>query len=283
MWSSERIRNRGPPRGQHRCPGRAQPGPGRRARPPSFSRPCPSPAPATGGDGLIPLVVLLQDDHDPLPALAARLGRPIALWPIAVDAEHEHGVAWGAGPEAFRGALRRSCGKDCRGEAEVEAAEDPAGAPPLLRYVCARPGLQECSLPGARVLRALGEGVTGVRWGPAVYRPSGGVLEIEVVAGDGPTEARLDRTAREGAPEAVGLRFERRPADHVARSRLDADSLDTVAQAFASGYYDSPRRTTVRELAEELGLSPTAVHERMRRGESRAVRALWDALRGSGS
>ncbi|WP_331232441.1 helix-turn-helix domain-containing protein [Natronorarus salvus] len=47
---------------------------------------------------------------------------------------------------------------------------------------------------------------------------------------------------------------------------LTEPQLDGLTLAFDRGYFDSPRRTTLEELADELGVSRPAVSDRLRRG-----------------
>lgn len=68
--------------------------------------------------------------------------------------------------------------------------------------------------------------------------------------------------------------------DHLAQQsapgRSTAGSLttiqrETLVEAFRRGYYDSPRRVTLEDLAEEFGVSPRAVSQRLRRGVANLV------------
>ena len=52
---------------------------------------------------------------------------------------------------------------------------------------------------------------------------------------------------------------------------------DALVTAYEAGYFEEPRGTSLEVLAEELGISPTAVGGRIRRGTSRLVeRTLID-------
>jgi len=46
---------------------------------------------------------------------------------------------------------------------------------------------------------------------------------------------------------------------------------DTLVTAYEAGYFEEPRGTSLQALAEDLGISPTAVGGRIRRGTSRLV------------
>ena len=57
-----------------------------------------------------------------------------------------------------------------------------------------------------------------------------------------------------------------------AREMTDAQRA-LVERAFEAGYFDIPRRITLAELADELGISDQAANERLRRGLSTLVEA----------
>lgn len=61
---------------------------------------------------------------------------------------------------------------------------------------------------------------------------------------------------------------------------LTDDQRRTIRSAFAAGYFDDPRRTTLEELAEEFDVSPRAVSKRMRRGLRNLVAATVGAENG---
>jgi predicted DNA binding protein len=46
---------------------------------------------------------------------------------------------------------------------------------------------------------------------------------------------------------------------------------ETLVTAYEAGYFEEPRDTSLQELADELGISPTAVGGRIRRGTSRLI------------
>lgn len=61
---------------------------------------------------------------------------------------------------------------------------------------------------------------------------------------------------------------------------LDADLVtekqrEAIEAAIESGYYDSPRRADLAELAEHIGVSQSAVSQRLNSAESTLVRALY--------
>ncbi|NEU55878.1 bacterio-opsin activator domain-containing protein [Halorussus sp. MSC15.2] len=54
---------------------------------------------------------------------------------------------------------------------------------------------------------------------------------------------------------------------------LTGQQRRTIVAAFAAGYFDEPRGTTLEELSEEFDISPRAVAKRMRRGLRNLVAA----------
>jgi hypothetical protein len=61
-------------------------------------------------------------------------------------------------------------------------------------------------------------------------------------------------------------------AGQAERGVLTDLQAETLACAVAAGYFDVPRRTTLVELAQELGVSDTAVSQRLRRGVGNVLR-----------
>lgn len=54
---------------------------------------------------------------------------------------------------------------------------------------------------------------------------------------------------------------------------LTKEQYDALVAAVRSGYYEVPRRTSVEELGEALGISSNAVSQRLRRGTDTALRS----------
>jgi predicted DNA binding protein len=61
------------------------------------------------------------------------------------------------------------------------------------------------------------------------------------------------------------------------RAGLTDAQRDALVTAYEAGYFEEPRATSLQALAEDLGISPTAVGGRIRRGTSRLIeRTLID-------
>jgi len=57
-------------------------------------------------------------------------------------------------------------------------------------------------------------------------------------------------------------------------SKLTGKQLETLLLAYKSGYFDDPRRVTLRELAQMLGLSPSTVKEHLRKAQKKVFEEL---------
>lgn len=56
--------------------------------------------------------------------------------------------------------------------------------------------------------------------------------------------------------------------------KLTDKQLEVLLFAYKSGYFDNPRRITLRELAQILGLSPSTVKEHLRKAERKILEEL---------
>ncbi len=79
--------------------------------------------------------------------------------------------------------------------------------------------------------------------------------------------------ARETGFEFDVLTFHQGRADpeHARPNDLTDEQREALVAAYEQGYFDEPRETSLEELAESLGLSPTAVSGRIRRGMKSAL------------
>ena len=57
-------------------------------------------------------------------------------------------------------------------------------------------------------------------------------------------------------------------------SKLTGKQLETLLLAYKSGYFDSPRRVTLRDLAEMLNLSPSTVKEHLRKAQRKILEEI---------
>ncbi|MEA5408415.1 helix-turn-helix domain-containing protein [Haloarculaceae archaeon H-GB2-1] len=104
----------------------------------------------------------------------------------------------------------------------------------------------------------------GIRVRSVVSRDDGWGLQLQV-----PDRAALVRYRKSCVDAGVTFdvdRLSRDAADERPRcSVLTPEQLETVRLAHEMGYFDVPRTTSQQELATVLGVSPSAVSERLRR------------------
>ena len=65
----------------------------------------------------------------------------------------------------------------------------------------------------------------------------------------------------------VRLKHVRSFASGLPKHNLTVKQMEATSMAFRSGYYDIPRKTTVTEMSERLGIRRVAMQERLRRAE----------------
>ncbi len=62
------------------------------------------------------------------------------------------------------------------------------------------------------------------------------------------------------------------------KSLLSEKQLRTLKRAYLRGYFQIPKKVRIRDLAEELGLSPATVYEQLAEAENRIVSSVIDYL-----
>jgi hypothetical protein len=80
------------------------------------------------------------------------------------------------------------------------------------------------------------------------------------------TEFHADLTDHDFPVWVHSVRDRAAGADEYLLDRLTDAQYETLCTALRTGYFSVPRRTTLQELAEELGVSDTAASKRIRRG-----------------
>lgn len=112
---------------------------------------------------------------------------------------------------------------------------------------------------------------------PLVYRD--GCIHGHIV-GDPET---LQQTI-EDTPEAVAVQVEAissYPSTRIAPgSVLSERQREALETALALGYYETPRRVTHEDIADELGCAPNTASEHLQKGEAKLVRASLDSVFG---
>ena len=70
-------------------------------------------------------------------------------------------------------------------------------------------------------------------------------------------------------------------AHHLSNGQLTAEQRDALSRAVAAGYFEVPRRTTLVDIAGELGISDIEASERLRRGVATVFQGTPLASRGT--
>lgn len=108
-------------------------------------------------------------------------------------------------------------------------------------------------------------------------RAQAGVLTIRVLAKAGPP---LQEFLREVKRSSGALRFEllySGPPRDAAFSRLTPAEEETLRAARELGYFEVPGTVGIREVAQAVGVSPSAASYRLRRAEAKLIGAYLDA------
>lgn len=117
-----------------------------------------------------------------------------------------------------------------------------------------------------------------VDWPMVHQRPDGEPRTRLTVIG---TSASIRRAAAD-LPSRVSLSVERiedvSPRQDGRIASLTDRQRSLLRRAIREGYYEVPRRTTHRELADSLGLSPGTVSDRLQRIERRVMNRYADAF-----
>lgn len=62
------------------------------------------------------------------------------------------------------------------------------------------------------------------------------------------------------------------------KNLLSEKQLRTLKKAYLRGYFQIPKKVRIRDLADELGLSPATVYEQLAEAENRIINAIIDYL-----
>lgn len=99
------------------------------------------------------------------------------------------------------------------------------------------------------------------------------------------TETDLRRFTRDCREDGIDFDVESvRARNKLSGSELAAQvtdaQLETLEYALLHGYYDVPRGTNVTKIADEFGVSDTAVFQRIRRGLKKVLTVIYDDVNG---
>jgi hypothetical protein len=114
---------------------------------------------------------------------------------------------------------------------------------------------------------------------------SGVPLELPLTIDDGTavvdlTASRERLSSLRDRLDALGLAFEVEYVKQVmnATDLLTETQRELLVTAVEAGYYDTPRRSTLTDLADELGMAKSTVSETLHRGEERVVKQFVSEL-----
>lgn len=110
---------------------------------------------------------------------------------------------------------------------------------------------------------------------------TGDGIEVVLVAPQS-TIDRISRTLAELDVDCEILRIGDYRGMEGLLSSLTRRQRDLLCLAFESGYYDAPRRTSVEELADDVGLDKSTVWEHLRRAEQNLLSAILEGKGPSG-
>lgn len=79
-------------------------------------------------------------------------------------------------------------------------------------------------------------------------------------------------------PESLEVSNPRVTEVRVDLSDVTVKQWQALELAYERGYYDCPRKADLSELADELGISKSAVSQRLRAAEARLVEAVVTAI-----
>ena len=111
-----------------------------------------------------------------------------------------------------------------------------------------------------------------------------GALIVSLTVPDRSELRRIIDGLREVGAKVSLKRITQFDGDHETTVELDASEItskqrEAIEVAVAEGYYDDPRRTDLAELADRLGISKSAVSQRLNTVEAKLVRSLVEETR----
>lgn len=102
-----------------------------------------------------------------------------------------------------------------------------------------------------------------------------GNLHITVI-GDG----EMIRQGLEFLPDSIDATVDKSarylPEDDRIESDLTSRQQETVVTAIRMGYYDTPRKTTYKEIGDALDITPQTVGDHLRKAESLTINRVFD-------
>ncbi|GAB7013053.1 helix-turn-helix domain-containing protein [Halolamina salina] len=164
-------------------------------------------------------------------------------------------------PEAFDGMLRAA-------PSVLEWAFTPAENGTFYAFV-----EQETPDRDAEILDAISR--TGIMAVPPIEFDSDGTATVTLVGTAGAIRPALEELPDEMRTEVLRVgEYDRRR--ELFDSGLTDRQREAVAAAVDAGYYASPRRGSIEDVAAALGVAPSTAAEHLRKAESRVMAAVLD-------
>ena len=156
--------------------------------------------------------------------------------------------------------------------------EDTDGTDALLKDIANHPTICHLDVFPAKDGRILGRVATEKCYACKLLTGSDCFLTSAVTLPGGWTKWTLVSPAEAGVSQLIGNMKEAGfDVEIVRKTEVEKEYVLTERQreiietAFREGYYDQPRRTTIRTLSETLGVSPSTISEILKRGEKKIV------------
>lgn len=106
-----------------------------------------------------------------------------------------------------------------------------------------------------------------------------GTLTVSVTAMSGEAFHSLTEQLRQRS-SAVAVEWIQwngeQPADQCPADEITTRQQEAVETALASGYYDTPRTATLKDLAQRLEISRSAVSQRLNAAETKLIKSAFD-------
>lgn len=116
---------------------------------------------------------------------------------------------------------------------------------------------------------------------PPVLDFASGMVKLQRVGVGSDGSAFLVAAAARGKFTQFLHRIESQRLPHDTVPELTARQAELLQFCKDRGYYEIPRRVTLRDLAQDLGISPTALSKALRRAEARILSAYVERIRHS--
>ena len=163
----------------------------------------------------------------------------------------------------------------CHGLIQIESKED---LNELLKEIEEHPNVCQIDVTSIGDRGIMGAVVTNKCVACRALTGSDCFLVSAMSGGDGSVDWKLI-TGREGSLKELVERLEKNGCEVELKSVTQLDKKkaltkrqeDIVKMAWEQGYYDHPKKTTIKELAKSFSISPSTLAEILQRGEKKII------------